>query len=115
AQTHDLTRFKSKLPISYYQQQFLIDSLIHQTWMFGPDFREYIGELPSLGALVSSNPQAVLADYCRKREAQLAALPRRYPHSLFSEEALEDSFQLSQGASLLGVFGSREQPRIALA
>jgi hypothetical protein len=115
AQTHDLTRFTRRIPISYYQQQFLIDSLLHQTWIFGPAFRQYIGELPSLGALVGSNPQAVLADYCRGRELQLSSFPSRYPYSVFCEEALDDAFLYSQGASFLGVFGAREQPAYGLA
>jgi hypothetical protein len=115
AQTHDLERFRGKLPISYYQQQFLLDCLLRQTWMFGPDFHEYLGELPSLGALFTSSPQAVLADYCRARERQLSSLPERYPNSIFAEEALEDAHLLSQGASFLSVLSAREQPRTAVA
>lgn len=111
AQTHDITRFKGRIPIPYYQQQFLLDALLYQTWLFGPDFRTYIGELPSLGTLVSTNTQAALADYCRARERELSSLPDRYPFSLFAEEALEDGFLYSQGASFLGLIGSREEPK----
>ncbi len=111
AQTHDVTKFKGRIPIPYYQQQFLLDALLYQTWIFGPDFRAFIGELPSLGTLVSTNTQAALADYCRDREQQLSALPDRYPFSLFAEEALEDGFLYSQGASFLGLVGSREEPK----
>lgn len=115
AQTHDLNRFKGRLPISYYQQQFLIDSLIHQTWMFGPAFRDTIGELPSLAALASANPQKELAAYCRRREEQLLAVPERYPRSVFADEALDDAFFYSQAASFLGIFGASERPRQILA
>lgn len=110
AQTHDVTRFKGRIPIPYYQQQFLLDALLYQTWMFGPDFRNYIGELPSLGTLVSTNTQAALADYCRAREVQLNGVADRYPYSLFAEEALDDAYLYSMGASLLGLVGSRERP-----
>jgi len=115
AQTHDVTRFRSKLQLPYYQHQFLLDSLLLQTWMFGPDFREYIGELPSFTALLSRNPQAYLADYARERERQLARVPERYPNSLFREEALDDAYLFSNIGSFLGVFGAREQPRLAAA
>lgn len=110
AQTHDVTRFKGRIPVPYYQQQFLIDALLYQTWMFGPDFRNYIGELPSLGVLVSTNSQAALADYCRGREEQLNGVADRYPYSLFAEEALDDAYLYSMGASLFGLIGSRERP-----
>ena len=92
AQTHDVSRFKGRIPIPYYQQQFILDALLSQTWIFGPDFRNYIGELPSLGALVNTNTQAALADYCRSREKQLNDVVDRYPYSLFAEEALDDAF-----------------------
>jgi len=115
AQTHDLSRFKNQLPISFYQQQFILESLLRQTWLFGPDFREYIGSPPPIAGLVSSNPQAILTDYLRQREGELSALPDRYPHSLFAEEALEDAYLLSQGASYLGLMSAREQPGQALA
>lgn len=110
AQTHDVTRFKGRIQIPYYQQQFLLDALLYQTWMFGPDFRNYIGELPSLGTLVSTNTQAALADYCRAREVQLNGVADRYPYSLFAEEALDDAYLYSMGASFLGLVGSRERP-----
>lgn len=115
AQTHDLTRFKNRLPISFYQQEFLLESLLHVTWLASPDFRDYIGTPPSVGALVGQNPQVVLADYCRQRERELSALPTRYPRSLFVEEALEDAFLLSEGAAFLGLQGGREVPSRALA
>ena len=115
AQTHDLTRFKSQLPLSFYQQQFILESLLHQTWMFGPDFREYIGAPPSVRALTSANPQAVLAVYCQQREQELSTLPRRYPYSLYSEHALEDAYLMSQGAALLGTLTAREKPVRGLA
>ncbi|MBV9865609.1 MAG: hypothetical protein JO316_09685 [Abitibacteriaceae bacterium] len=115
AQTHDLTRFKGQLPLSFYQQQFILESLLRQTWMFGPDFREYIGTPPSVRALTSTNPQAVLADYCRQREQELSALPTRYPRSLFNENALEDAFLMSQGAAFLGTATAREKPVRGLA
>lgn len=115
AQTHDVTRFQGRLPIPYYQQQFILDALLGQTWIFGPDFRNYIGELPSLGTLMSTNTQAALADYCRAREQQLTAVADHYPYSLFAEEALEDAFLYSQGASFLSLVGSRERPTLAVA
>lgn len=115
AQTHDLSRFSMRLPISYYQQTFFIDSLLKQTWMFGPDFREYIGDLPDLSELFGSNPQSRLAGYARRREEQLAALPVHYPHSLFREEALDDAWGYSRLASVLSIIGSREQPALAFA
>lgn len=115
AQTHDLTRFKSQLPLSFYQQQFILESLLHQNWMFGPDFREYIGAPPSVRALTSANPQAVLAVYCREREQELSTLPSRYPYSLFTEHALEDAYLMSQGAALLGTMTAREKPVRGLA
>src|SRR6476660_6090080 len=78
AQTHDVTRFKSPLPIPipYYEQHFLVDSVLHQTWMFGPAFRDLIGELPSVGALTNRNAIAGLADYLRERERTLGGLPQ---------------------------------------
>ncbi len=119
AQLHDLNRFRSNLPISYYQQQFILDALLQQTWVFGPDFKDYIGVLPNLGTLASviagGNPQAVLADYLREREQQLSTLPDRYPHSLFADEALQDAYLFSQGAALMGMIGAREQPRTLVA
>ncbi|MCC2670284.1 MAG: hypothetical protein K0Q72_2755, partial [Armatimonadetes bacterium] len=115
AQTHDVTRFKGRIPIPYYQQQFILDALLYQTWVFGPDFRNYIGELPALGTLLNTNTQAALADYCRSRELQLNAVADRYPYSLFAEEALEDAYLYSVGASLLGLAGSREKPVRAYA
>jgi hypothetical protein len=115
AQTHDLTRLKSRLPIPYYEQHFLVDSVLHQTWMFGPAFRDLIGELPSIGALSSRNTIAALADYCRKRERRLAALPERYPYSLFSEEALDDAYFFSQYGSIAATFGTSEKPTRAIS
>jgi hypothetical protein len=114
AQTHDLTRFQSRLPISFYQQQFMVESLIHQTWMFGPDFQQYIGELPSLGLLVTFNVEA-LAGYCQKRESQLTELPQRYPYSLFNDEALNDAHLFSWLTANLNALGARVEPKQALA
>jgi len=115
AQTHDVTKFKGRIPIPYYQQQFILDALLNQTWMFGPDFRNYIGELPNLGTIITNNAPAALADYCRSRELQLTDVADRYPYSLFAEEALEDSYLFSQGASLLGLLSARERPTVAYA
>lgn len=115
AQTHDLARFKSALPISHYQKEFLVEALLRQTWPFGPAFSAYIGRAPSVAALASSNPQTALADYLREREATLATLPDRYPLSLFSQEALEDGYAMSQLAALLALQGGREEPRRMLA
>jgi tetratricopeptide (TPR) repeat protein len=116
AQTHDLSRFPSpnQIPISYYQREYLIDALMNQTWVLGPAFREYIGEPPPLGALVTSNPLAAMADYLKSREKILSSFPERYPRSLFAEEALEDGYLISQGAAALGVFSTREEPRKTL-
>lgn len=115
AVTHDLSRYNTQLPLPYYPRHFLIESLMHQTWMFGPDFEDHLGELPSLGALVSANAQATLGTYCRRREEQLAALPARYPYSLFRETALEDAWTYSMGGSMLGLMGSQEQPTSLVA
>ncbi|MFN3653227.1 MAG: hypothetical protein ACK47B_26900 [Armatimonadota bacterium] len=115
AQTHDLTRFERRIPLPYYQHQFALDSLLSQTWIFGPDFRDFLGELPSLGALTTSNPQAALSDYARQREQELLRLPARYPYSLFAEEALDDAYQYGQFGSVLGIVAARERPSHALA
>jgi tetratricopeptide (TPR) repeat protein len=118
AQSHDTARFKLKLPLPYYQQQFLIDSLLQQTWMFGPDFQDYLGRLPSLATLLTpngANPVATLADYCRQRENELQAFPARHPRSPFSDTALDSAYRYSQVASVLGILGAREQPRRVLA
>lgn len=116
AQTHDITRMERKLPVPYYRQQFLLDSLLHQTWIFGPEFDRFIGALPPLSTFVSANPMASLSDWCRAREDQLAALPEQYPYGLFAEEALDDASAFyGPGASVLSVFGTRERPRQALA
>ncbi len=115
AQSHDITKFERKIPLPYYQQQFVVESLTGQTWMFGPEFQAYLGKLPSLGALFTANPFVTLADYCRVRERELAELPRRYPHGQYSEEALGDAYGFySQGAAVLSVIGAREQPRRVL-
>lgn len=114
AQTHDLSRYKGQLPISYYQREYIIDALLHQTWILGPDFRDYVGEPPSLGALASGNPIAGLAGYLKEREQTLGTFPERYPYSLFTEEALEDGYLISQGAATFSLAGNREEPRQVL-
>lgn len=112
AQTHDITRLKKKVPLPYYQQEFLVDSILHQTWILGSDFQQFIGELPNLAALVSGNPFSRLADYFARRERELATLPDRYPRSLYAEAALADASAFFSGsASLLNMLGERERPR----
>ncbi len=114
AQSHDVTRFRLQLQLPYYQQQFLLDSLLQQDWMFGPDFHAFLGDLPPLAALFGSNPIRALSDYCRARERQLVGLPEAYPYSLFSDEALDAAYTFSQASAVLGVLGAREQPTRAL-
>ena len=115
AQTHDITRLKKKVPLPYYQQEFLVDSLIHQTWVLGPDFAQFIGEMPNLIALMGGNPFNALAEYFSGREHALATLPDRYPRSLYAEAALSDASSFfSQTAALLNLFSERERPRQAM-
>lgn len=113
AQSHDLSRFQQP-PLSYYQRHFLIEWLMHQSWIFGPDFRHYIGDGVPLGLLTGmatgSNPQLRLAEFCQRRERELSRLPRDYPRSLFAPSALQDAWLYEQGSSLLGTFGGRDRP-----
>ena len=115
AQAHDVRRFENRLPVPYYQQQFLVDSLLQQTWILGPDFRQFIGELPSLGALMNRNLQSTLAEYCERRERELLTLPDRFPYSLVAEQALEDAYVYAQGVAMFSVSGARERPAQVLA
>ncbi len=111
AQTHDVSRFERRLPLPYYQQQFLVETLMGQTWMFGPEFRQYIGSLPNFAALFSTNPIASLSDYFTRREVELTTLPDRHPYGLYSEEALDDAYSFyAQVGATLSVFGAREAP-----
>ncbi|MBM3457842.1 MAG: hypothetical protein FJX77_04845, partial [Armatimonadetes bacterium] len=114
AQTHDVSRFRLKLQLPYYQQQFLLDSLLRQTWMFGPHFSEFLGDLPPLAALFGSNPIRALSAYCRAREEQLASLPNRHPFSALGDEALDAAYTFSQVSSVLGVVGAQEEAARAL-
>src|SRR5262249_32550650 len=86
---------------------------------FGPDFRDYAGNVPPLQALFQAiftdKPLAVFGDYFHRRERELAEIPVRYPRSLFAPDALNDAYALSQAGSFLQVLAAREQPGRALA
>lgn len=112
AQTHDTTRLSRIIPfIPYYRQQFLLDTLLHITWVWGPEFNQFLGDIPSLGDLVSGRGSAVLVDWTRRRDRELASLPDRYPYGLFGHLALEDdSLLYSQGSAVLPIITLREPP-----
>lgn len=116
ALSHDVSRLKTKLPqLPYYQQQFLLDSLLQQTWVYGNDFSEFVGPLPSLAALFGANPAGALADYCAARTTQLSEFPSRHPGSIYSDAALDAGYQYARAAAFLGLLGARTQPSRAVA